>query len=194
MNPVSDLGAAGFALFWGITALAAGIFLFRGYQLLRYISLGRSVEKFGQIAKRVLSGIGHAIVQECQFKNIARKDRAGIGHLFMVWGFLLFVTYYLLFIVIASGFGIFDVMEHSRFYAVYCWIMDIAAPFVAIGALWGIFRRYSIKTTRLEGQRTWEALFILITVLLHPITHVGKIATQIAAGHPRLAWVLSTRP
>jgi len=182
MNPVSDLGAWGFVLFWGITAIAAGIFFFRAYKLWKYLALGRSVEKFGHMVKRILTAIGHVIVQECQFKNITRKDRAGIGHLFMVWGFLLFVTYYFLFIVLSFGFGLADAMEHNLFYAVYCWIMDIAAPFVFIGALWGILRRYFVKSTRLEGQRTWEALFILITVLLHPITHVGKIATQIAAG------------
>ena len=37
MNPVSDLGAIGYLLFWGLTALATGIFLYRGAQLLRYI-------------------------------------------------------------------------------------------------------------------------------------------------------------
>ena len=184
MNPVSDLGAVGFVLFWGLTALAAGIFFFRSYQLFRYLMLGRKVETFSQVVRRVLSAIGHLIIQECQFKNITSKDRAGIGHLFMVWGFFLFVIYYFFFIVVASGFGISEAMEHNAVYGIYCWVMDIVAPFILIGALWGILRRYCIKTSRLEGQRTWEALLILITVLIHPVTHVGKIATQIAAGSP----------
>ncbi|HEX9897528.1 MAG TPA: (Fe-S)-binding protein [Dehalococcoidales bacterium] len=184
MNPISDLGAAGFALFWSLTIFAAGIFIMRGYQLLKLLSLGRESKKQGNVLKQILLAIGHMIVQECQFKNIRKKDRAGIGHLFMVWGFLLFVTYYFFFIVIAFGFGISETMEHNAIYAVYCWVMDIAAPFVFIGALWGIIRRYFFHPKRLEGQRTWEALFILITVLLHPITHVGKIATQIAANSP----------
>jgi len=194
MNPVSDLGAAGFALFWGLTALAAGIFLHRMYRLVRYLSLGRRTEKLGQIVKRVLVAIGHLIVQQCQFKNITRKDRAGIGHLFMVWGFLLFVIYYLFFIVIASGFGISGAMENSLVYAYYCWVMDIVAPFIVIGALWGIIRRYIMNPSRLEGQRTPEAMLILITVLIHPITHVGKIATQIAAGHAPAGLGIVTPP
>jgi Fe-S oxidoreductase len=184
MNPVSDLGALGFALFWGLTLLAAGIFLMRAYHLFKLLLLGRSSGKPVNLVKRTFGAIGHMIVQVCQFKNISKVDRAGIGHLFMVWGFLLFVTYYFFFIVIASGFGIAETMEHNTVYTVYCWIMDIAAPFVFIGALWGIIRRYFFHPTRLAGQRTWEALFILITVLLHPLTHVGKIATQIAAGSP----------
>jgi Fe-S oxidoreductase len=194
MNPVSDLGAAGFVLFWGLTALAAAIFFFRGYQLLRYLRLGRKVEEFPQMVKRALAAIGHLIIQECQFKNINRKDRAGLGHLFMVWGFLLFVIYYFFFIVIASGFGISDAMEHNVVYGVYCWVMDIVAPFIVIGALWGIIRRYILKPSRLQGQRTFEAMLILVTVLIHPVTHVGKIATQIAAGHPPAGLGIATPP
>lgn len=194
MNPVSDLGAAGFALFWGLTIFAAGIFLMRGYHLLKLLSLGRESKKPGHFIKQTLLAIGHVIVQECQFKNIRKKDRAGIGHLFMVWGFLLFVTYYFFFIVIAYGFGISETMEHNAIYTIYCWVMDIAAPFVFIGALWGIIRRYFFLPKRLQGQRTWEALLILITVLLHPITHVGKIATQIAAGSPPAGLGIATPP
>jgi len=184
MNPISDLGAAGFVLFWGLTIFAAGIFLMRGYQLLKLLSLGRESKRPGNIVKQTFVALGHLIIQECQFKNIRRKDRAGIGHLFMVWGFLLFVTYYFFFIIIAFGFGISEQMESNAIYTIYCWVMDIVAPFIFIGALWGIIRRFFLHPARLKGQRTWEALFILITVLLHPITHVGKIATQIAANNP----------
>ena len=194
MNPVSDLGATGFALFWGLTALAAGIFLFRGYQLLRLLSLGRGGERLGHIIKRTLAAVGHLIIQQCQFKNITRRDRGGVGHLLMVWGFLLFVIYYLTFIVIASGFGISDTMEHNQVYGYYCWVMDIVAPFIVIGALWGIIRRYIIRPARLEGQQTGEALLILITVLIHPVTHVGKIAVQIAGGFPPAGLGIATPP
>jgi len=141
MNPIGSLGAAGYVLFWGVTVFAAGIFGYRAYQLFRYLSLGRADEKFGQLVKRALTAIGHLLIQLCQFKNLTRRDRAGVGHMFMAWGFLLFVTYYVVFIVIASGFGILEPMEHSLFYGVYGWIMDIVAPFIMIGALWGIIRR-----------------------------------------------------
>ena len=179
MEPVS--GVWGFVLFWGLTALAAGIFFQRFIQITKLISLGREGEKPARTMKKILGAIGHFIAQTCQFKNIRKKDRAGIGHLFMMWGFLFFVTYYFFFIIIASGFGV-PQMENSSVYVIYCWIMDFVAPFVLIGALWGLIRRFFFHPTRLEGQRTWESLIILITVLLHPITHIGKIATQIAAG------------
>jgi Fe-S oxidoreductase len=179
MEPVS--GVWGYVLFWGLTALSAGIFFQRFIQITKLISLGREGEKPARTMKKILGAIGHFIAQTCQFKNIRKKDRAGIGHLFMMWGFLFFVTYYFFFIIIASGFGV-PQMENSSVYVIYCWIMDFVAPFVLIGALWGLIRRFFFHPTRLEGQRTWESLIILITVLLHPITHIGKIATQIAAG------------
>jgi len=194
MNPVSDLGPAGFLLFWGLTALAAGIFFIRGYQLVRYMFLGRHTKDSGRGLWGMLAAVGHLIVQQCQFKNVTRKDWAGLGHSFMVWGFLLFVTYYLLFIVIASGFGISHAMEDNAFYVVLTWVTDIIAPFIVIGAVWGILRRYLGRPARLGGLQTWEAMLILITVLIHPITHVGKIATQIAAGHAPAGLGLATPP
>lgn len=194
MNPVSGLGVAGFVLFWGLTAFAAGVFGYRGYQLFRYLFLGREEEKFGHLVKRALTAIGHLFIQKCQFKSLTRRDRAGVGHMLMVWGFLLFVIYYLFFIVIASGFGISEVMENNLVYALYTWVMDIVAPFIMIGALWGIIRRYIIKPSRLQGQQTFGAMVILLTVLIHPVTHLGKIATQIAAAHSPAGLGIATPP
>jgi heterodisulfide reductase subunit C len=179
MDPVSSVWS--YILFWGLTAAAAGIFLWKLSSIIKLITLGRAAEKPERSMKKTLSAVGHFIAQKCQFKNIRKQDRAGIGHLFMMWGFLFFVTYYFFFIILASGFGL-NGMENSSIYVVYCWLMDFVAPFVIIGAAWGLIRRYFFHPTRLEGQRTWEALLILVTVLLHPITHIGKIATQIAAG------------
>lgn len=194
MSPVSHLGAAGYILFWGLTVIAAGVFGYRLYQLFRYLSLGRKESSFGQLSRGAITAIINLVAQQCQFKNLTRKDRAGVGHMLMVWGFLLFITYYFFFIIVGSGFGISDFMEHNAVYSVYTWIMDIVAPFIMLGALWGIIRRYVIRPPRLEGHRTFEAMLILVTVLIHPITHLGKIATQIAAGHPPAGLAFPTPP
>ena len=194
MSPLNDLGAGGYVLFWGLTAIAIGIFLYRSSQLFRYLRLGRESESFSHLLRRIIKGLVDLVVQRCQFNNLTSVNRAGIGHMFMAWGFLLFVVYYVLFIIIASGFGISDAMEHNRFYVVYTWIMDIVAPFVMLGAAWGVFRRYVARPSRIREQRTFEAGFILFTVLVHPITHVGKIATQIAASEPPALLGMSTPP
>jgi heterodisulfide reductase subunit C len=194
VSPVSELGAWGYIIFWGLTALAAGIFIYRSSLLIKYLNLGKKDEPYHHIFRRIASAILHIFMQRCQYTNLTRQNRAGIGHMFMVWGFLLFVFYYTLFIIIASGFGISESMEHNTFYAVYTWIMDIAAPFIMLGALWGIIRRYFIRPSRIKEQRTFEAGFILFTVFIHPVTHLGKIATQIAAGSPPAGLGISTPP
>ncbi len=184
MSPVSELGVTGYLIFWGVTLLAISIFCFRIYQLLRYLSLGKREGPFRNIIKRVLIAIVHVVGQWCNFKNFSRRDWASLGHVFMAWGFLLFATYYLLFIIVGEGFGISETMEKNTMYAYYSWVMDIAAPFIVVGAVWGIIRRYILKPPRLEGQQTFEAMLILVTVLIHPITHLVKTGTSIALGHP----------
>ena len=76
MSPVSDLGIAGFAIFWGVTALAVSILSYRIYQLLRNILLGRREKSSGHIIKRMLTAIAHVVGQWWQLKNFSLKDRA----------------------------------------------------------------------------------------------------------------------
>jgi len=186
MSPVSTSywGISGYIIFWVIFAVAVGLFLNRLYQLGRYLSLGRREGKFGHLARRVLSTIVSVVGQWCQFKNLTTKDRASIGHAFMAWGFFIFVPFYLLFIIIGGGFGLSETLEHTRFFFYYAWVMDIAAPFIILGALWGIIRRYIVRPPRLKEEQTVEAMVILVTVLIHPMTHLFKEATSIALGYP----------
>ena len=177
-------GIPGYALFWGVTALAVALFLRRMYQLGRYMFLGRKEAGFRQLAGRAIYTGWVALTQWCQLKNLTIKDRASIGHGFMFWGFATFVLFYFLFIIVGAGFGVGETLEHTSFFFYYAWIMDIMAVFVMIGAAWGIIRRYIVRPKRLETERTIEAMVILVTVLIHPLTHLFKEATSIALGHP----------
>ncbi len=186
MSPVSItyFGISGYVIFWGLFALAAGLFLHKIYQLVRYMSLGQKEGSFGQMARRALTTAVTILGQWCQLKNLTTKDRASIGHVFMAWGFFTFVLFYFIFIIIGAGFGVSETLEHTSFFFYYAWIMDIAAVFVIAGASWGIIRRYVVKPPRLEGEQTIEAMVILVSVLIHPMTHLFKEATSIALAHP----------
>jgi ferredoxin len=175
---------SGYVLFWGLTALAVGLFLRRMYQLWRYMFLGQKEESLRHMVKRALDTAWITLTQWCQLKNLTPKDRASIGHAFMFWGFATFVLFYFLFIVLGAGFGLSETLEHTSLFFYYAWIMDIMAVLVMIGAAWGIIRRYIVKPARLERERTVEAMVILVTVLIHPLTHLFKEATSIALGHP----------
>ena len=186
MSPVSITywGIPGYVFFWGLFALAAGLFGRRIYQLGRYMFLGQPEGSFGQVARRALTTAAAVLGQWCQLKNLTRQDRASIGHLFIVWGFFTFTLFYFIFIIIGAGFGLSETLEHTSFYYYYAWVMDIAAVLVVAGAAWGVIRRYLVKPPRLEGEQNIEALVILLSVFVHPITHLFKEATSIAIGHP----------
>ncbi len=187
MSPVSlaYFGIPGYVLFWGITALAIGLFLRRIYQLVRYMLLmKKGEESFGKMVRRALATAAAVVGQWCQLKNLTSRDRASLGHVFMAWGFFTFILFYFIFIIIGAGFGVSETLEHTSFFFYYAWVMDIAAVLVMIGAAWGIIRRYVVKPPRLEGERTIEAMVILVTVLIHPMTHLFKEATSIALAHP----------
>lgn len=181
---ITYFGISGYVLFWGVSALAMGLFLRRMYQLGRYMFLGQKEGSFGQMVRRALTTAIVVLGQWCQLKNLTLKDRASVGHVFMAWGFFTFILFYFIFIIIGAGFGVSEMLEHTSLFFYYAWVMDIAAVFVIIGASWGIIRRYVVKPPRLEGERTIEAMVILVTVLIHPMTYLFKEATSIALGHP----------
>ncbi len=185
MSPVSMTywGISGYVIFWVLFALAVGLFLRRMYQLWRYLSLGRGEGGLGHMARRLLSTAVSVLGQWCQLKNLTTKNRASLGHVFMAWGFFIYIPFYLLFIIIGGGFGLSETMEHTSFFFYYAWVMDIAAPLIILGALWGIIRRYIVRPPRLEGEQTIEAMVILVTVFIHPMTHLFKEATAIALGY-----------
>jgi Fe-S oxidoreductase len=178
------LGISGYFIFWILTIFAFGLFIYRTSRLVRYLFLGHKEGIYGKLLSRGLSTTVITLGQWCQLKGISLKDKAGIGHVILAWGFSVFVVFYVVFIIIGAGFNLSESLEHSGFYYYYSWIMDIIAPIVMLAALWAIIRRYIIRPPRLKGEQTAEAMVILVTVLLHPLTHLFKIATSLALNHP----------
>ncbi len=175
--------AAGYAVFWVITAAAAGLFGWRAFNLIRYLSLGRRVEKISGRWPRALKTLITVFIHPDQIKNLTPKDRAGILHGVFPIGFLVFVAYYILFVVIAGGFGLSGLVSTPAF-VYFGWAIDIISPPVIIAALWAIARRYIARPTRLEGEQGIEALVILLLVILIPATLVFRQSLDIAAGSP----------
>ncbi|MBI2450162.1 MAG: (Fe-S)-binding protein [Candidatus Nealsonbacteria bacterium] len=182
-----------YIFFWGLTLIAFGLFFFRIYRLYGFLSRGKKENHNlkNSALKRILLVLAYLVGQWRQLKSISLKDRAGLGHIFMAWGFLIFVGYYFLYIIIGAGFGLSGAMENTKLFFYYSWVMDMAAPFIMLAALWGILRRYVVRPPRLKGEQTFEALIILVTVFLHPVTHLLKEATSESTLLPPLSSALS---
>jgi Fe-S oxidoreductase len=172
-----------YVLFWGVFLITFAIFAYRLRQLWQYMFLGQKETGSKSLIRQTLDTLNYVISQLCQLKNFRLKDWAPLGHALMVWGFFISIIFYFFFIIITEGFGLIG-LEETQFYFYSVWVMDFFAVFIFIGAAWAIIRRYIVRPERLKGEQTIEAMIILLSVLVHPITHIFEIATKIALGYP----------
>jgi Fe-S oxidoreductase len=171
-----------YVLFWGVFLITLGLFAYRLRQLWQYMFLGQKVTSLKNRLRELWDTTVYVISQLCQLKNFWRKDRAPLGHALMVWGFFISILFYFFFIILTEGLGLIA-LEETQFYFYSVWVMDFFAVLVFIGAAWGIIRRYIIRPDRLKGEQTTEAMIILLSVLVHPVTYVFEIGAKIALGH-----------
>jgi Fe-S oxidoreductase len=170
-----------YALFWGVLLITLGLFFYRLRQLWQYMFLGQKETPSKNRFKALVDTTVYVFSQLCQLKNFRLKDRAPLGHALMVWGFFISIIFYFFFIILTEGLGLIG-LEETQFYFYSVWVMDFFAVFIFIGAAWGIIRRYVIRPERLKGEQTTEAMIILLSVLVHPVTYVFEIATKISLG------------
>jgi Fe-S oxidoreductase len=171
----------GYVLFWGVFAVALGLFSYRIRQLLQYMFLGQKETKYKSWGKWITNTFAYVFSQLCQLKNFRSKDRAPLGHALMAWGFFVFVVFYFFFFILAQGFGLTG-LEDTGFNFYLAWVMDFMSVFIIIGAGWGLIRRFIVRPDRLKGEQTAEALIILLSVFTHPFAFLFNQATVLAMG------------
>jgi Fe-S oxidoreductase len=169
-----------YLLFWGVFIVSLGVFMYRLRQLWQYMFLGQKESTAGRL-RQIWDTLVYVFTQLCQLKNFRSKDRAPLGHALLVWGFFVSVLFYFFFIILSEGLGLAG-LQDTQFYFYFTWIMDFMAAFIFIAAAWALIRRYIIRPARLKGEQTWEAFIILLSVLIHPVTHVFEVGTKIALG------------
>mgnify|MGYP001347947492 CR=1 FL=1 len=83
---------------YAITALVFGISGFILYRrVFRFIMLGRPAGRLDHPAQRVVGAISLIFGQKKVLQRTSlRKDRAGLAHFFIFWGFLSFLSSYLI--------------------------------------------------------------------------------------------------
>ena len=99
-------GVSGYIIFWVLFVVAFGLFAQRTYFLFRLMRLGKPENRFDRIGQRIKNMLVEVVTQRCSLKSVTRKDRAGMGHAFLFWGFSFFLLSYIIFIGFAGGFGL----------------------------------------------------------------------------------------
>ncbi len=171
MSPLSPVGATyfmipGYFIFWGVFAAALVLFFLRVRNLVRYMMAGQKEQRFDHPWQRLGKVISRVILQVCSLRSLSFKDRAGLGHAFIFWGFLLFALSYLVFIYLGEGLGLKESLTDNAPARVYAIILNIAGMVIFLSLVWAAVRRYVLKPDRLESKAEAGIILSLIGVLM----------------------------
>jgi Fe-S oxidoreductase len=163
-------------VFLALLAIAGGLFLQRAYTLWQLIRLGRPVNRFDDLPKRLEY---EAVVVVGQRKLLQRFG-PGLMHALIFWGFLILLT------TIIEVFGeIFDERFSIPFIGRAGWlglIQDVFSAMVLVGIAMAVFFRKVRRDDRFKGSHLEEADFILALISGIIVTLLGLNAVKIAQG------------
>ena len=97
----------GFIPLWiGVFAFAALGFGFAGYvvytRVFRLVMLGKMENRFDHPIQRSMNALVVVLGQRKVLQRVSMKDKAGLGHVAVFWGFLCFALSYVLFVFLDS--------------------------------------------------------------------------------------------
>jgi Fe-S oxidoreductase len=157
-------------------ALAGGAFSRRAYQLYRFVRLGRPVQRFRDLPKRVEQEVTVVLGQ----RKLLQRLVPGLMHAFIFWGFLILLT------TIAEALG--EVVQrrfaipfigHSGWLGL---IQDVFAVLVIAGVAMAVSIRKIQRPERFKGSHLEEADFILLMILGIILTLLALNGTKITLG------------
>ena len=136
-------------------------------RVFRLILLGKNPERFDQPVRRLLGALPYIFGQRKVLQSVSLRDRAGIAHFIIFWGFLSFTTSYILYI-----FG--DVIWHEfsetvltdtgvRVFTAY---LDILALVFFVLLIWAAVRRWVATPNRLSFDLTQKGESAIILLLI----------------------------
>lgn len=155
-------------IFWLLFLIAAGIFLHRIAFIYRTIKMGRRKrnEGFENPGERIKTLLSYVLGQRCNTKNVTWRDLAGLGHMIIFWGVVLFTVYYFVFLFIGDGFGIDGAIRKLAVTPYFVYLMEIVAIFILIAMSFAAGRRALIRPARL-GPDFEIPTFLLITLSIY---------------------------
>jgi Fe-S oxidoreductase len=173
-------------LFLVVLAMAGGLFLQRAYTLWELVRLGRPVNRFDDLPKRVQME-GTVVLGQ---RKLLQRLGPGLMHAFIFWGFLVLLT------TILEVFGeVFDDRFAIPVIGRTGWlglVQDVFAVLVFIGVEMAVYFRKFRRDDRFKGSHLEEADFILLMILGIILTLLFLNGVKIAQGlneSPR-AWTL----
>ncbi len=168
MSPTQDTYGflPGWALLWVLLLVALVFFSRAAYQRYRLVRLGKPEDRFDQLPRRFVGMLGIVLAQWCSLRSVTGKDRAGLGHFFVFWGFMFFSLSYLMFIFGDALWPEFMFRRAPGLAKGYSVALDVVAVLVLAALTWAATRRWIIRPRRLEAHLEDSIILLFIGTLM----------------------------
>ena len=189
MVPPDDL-FAGIPTWVGVYFFAAIAFSIAAWilyvRVFRLILLGKSSNRSDRLTQRILTAIPMVFGQSKVLQNFSfRRDRSGLAHVLIFWGFLSFTLSYIVFIFGDSVWRSFSTtlltVMGVRIFAVY---LEALSIILLVAVVWAGARRWLFTPSRLRFALTQKLEAVVILALIGALMtlHIFSEAFYVAAG------------
>ena len=173
----------------GVYLVSAIMFSVAGFVLyrrsIRFVLIGKPVSRLDQPVRRIIGAIPLILGQSKVLQSVSLRDRAGLAHAFIFWGFLSFVLSYLVFTYGDSVWRPFStrLLTETGVRVVAVYIDILAAAFLLVLA-WAVVRRWVATPRRLSfdlTQKLESAIILALIASLMVLTTLAE-AFYVASG------------
>ena len=137
----------------GIAFAIAGLALYQ--RVVRMVLLGRSKNRFDQPLRRIWGLVVIVLAQSRVLQRLSLRDKAGIGHFLIFWGFISFFLSYLIFIFGDTAWSDFsETILTTTGVRIFSSYLDIVAAVLLTSLTWAVLRRWVAQPHRLSFDLT----------------------------------------
>lgn len=161
-----------------IFLLSLILFIYSIRRLLSFMKIAKkSDNRFDNLSERIKNVISIAFAQ----KKLLREPIAGVLHLVIFWGFMIF-GFAVIESIIQGFYPSFNLSFLGWFYSFITLSKDILGILVILAVLFSLYRRFIQKVPRLNVDKSGkiDAAFILIMILFVAISIYGYNSAAIA--------------
>ena len=188
---VPPAGPFGVPIWAAVYAVSAAAFCVSGLvfylRVIRPVLVGQEAGRLDRPLRRLVGALPLTLGQRKVLQSVSLlRDRAGLGHFVIFWGFLSFVASYLLFIfgdVISPEFSASLLTERGvEIVTAYLDILAVGFLFI-LG--WAAVRRWAVRPSRLRfdlTQKPESAVILLLIAFLMALTLLTEAFYTVSGG------------
>ena len=165
-------------IFIFVFILSVGFFVYSLNKFYEYMTVGlKKDDRFDRVSNRLYRVWKIAFAQT----KLLRDPKAGILHLVIFWGFILFL-FAVAEAIIQGFYSPFSLQFAGPIFSAITLIQDVFGLLVIIAVLYALYRRFVIHVPRLEVGKSgkFDAAFILILIMMVCVSMFGQNMASLA--------------